>query len=148
LSAEDWTEANVGLLKVLWLQGLSATECARRLPFVVSRSAVIGKVSRLGLPGRRNTRPMRGSKGLVKDAPAKPRIPKQPTIKPVFVRERGALRGPANVPFINRRPNQCPMFCAGEDGAHGLVCGEPVEVGSWCRACGPMIFQPVRKRAA
>lgn len=51
-----WTEAAVARVAVLWAEGLSASEVARRLAqdglAVVTRNAVIGKVARLGLPPR------------------------------------------------------------------------------------------------
>jgi GcrA cell cycle regulator len=47
----EWTDARVDALKSMWLEGLSATQVARRLGGV-TRSAVIGKVHRIGLAGR------------------------------------------------------------------------------------------------
>ena len=49
-----WTNERVELLKQLWADGLSASQIATRLRDV-SRSAVIGKVHRLGLAGRPTT---------------------------------------------------------------------------------------------
>lgn len=46
-----WDEDRVQKLKKLWDEGYSASQCASRLGGV-SRNAVIGKVSRLGLPAR------------------------------------------------------------------------------------------------
>lgn len=50
-----WTDERVETLKKLWADGLSASECARHLGGGATRNAVIGKVSRLGLPGRKVT---------------------------------------------------------------------------------------------
>jgi GcrA cell cycle regulator len=50
-----WTEERVELLKQLWTEGLSASVISTRLGGWVSRSGVIGKVHRLGLPGRATT---------------------------------------------------------------------------------------------
>jgi GcrA cell cycle regulator len=50
-SAHGWTNERVALLKQLWADGLSASQIATKLKDV-SRSAVIGKVHRLGLAGR------------------------------------------------------------------------------------------------
>jgi GcrA cell cycle regulator len=47
-----WTEERVELLRKLWAEGLSASEIARELGDGISRNAVIGKVHRMGLPGR------------------------------------------------------------------------------------------------
>jgi GcrA cell cycle regulator len=49
-----WTNERVALLKQLWADGLSASQIATRLRDV-SRSAVIGKVHRLGLAARATT---------------------------------------------------------------------------------------------
>lgn len=47
----DWTAERVEKLKALWKEGLSGARIAAELG-CDSRSAVIGKVHRLGLPGR------------------------------------------------------------------------------------------------
>lgn len=46
-----WNDQTVPLLKRLWKEGLSASQIAYRIPGA-TRSAVIGKVHRLKLPGR------------------------------------------------------------------------------------------------
>ena len=43
----DWTDAAIARLKALWGEGLSASECGKRMG--VSRNSVIGKIHRLGL---------------------------------------------------------------------------------------------------
>lgn len=48
----SWTEARTELLKSLWADGLSASKCADGIGDV-TRNAVIGKVNRLGLTGRK-----------------------------------------------------------------------------------------------
>ena len=54
-----WTPENVELLKKLWAEGLSASQCAARLPAYISRNAVIGKVTRLGINRSRDTQRVR-----------------------------------------------------------------------------------------
>ena len=46
-----WTDERVEMLKKLWIEGLSASQIARKMGGV-TRNAVIGKVHRLGLSGR------------------------------------------------------------------------------------------------
>lgn len=48
----QWTDERIETLKRRWAEGWSATEIASRLPGI-SRSAVLGKVHRLGLEKRR-----------------------------------------------------------------------------------------------
>ena len=68
-----WTDARIERLKALWAEGRSASEIAGLLG-EVTRNAVIGKVHRLGLAGRkttsrqpvpRRTSPRRGKSGRV-----------------------------------------------------------------------------------
>ena len=49
-----WTDARTERLKALWAEGLPASEIAGLLG-EVTRNAVIGKVHRLGLAGRKTT---------------------------------------------------------------------------------------------
>jgi len=46
-----WTQDRAKLLRKLWADGLSASQCAARLGGI-TRNAVIGKVHRMGLPAR------------------------------------------------------------------------------------------------
>src|ERR1700723_1431742 len=57
LAAMEWNELRIEELAKMWRAGFSASQVARQLGGV-SRSAVIGKVHRLGIAGR--------------DAPARP----------------------------------------------------------------------------
>jgi GcrA cell cycle regulator len=52
-----WTDERIELLRVMWLDGKSAAEISRALGPGVSRNAVIGKTSRLGLMGHARTHP-------------------------------------------------------------------------------------------
>jgi GcrA cell cycle regulator len=65
----DWSDARVELLKKLWAEGLSSRDIACRMG-LDSRSAVIGKLHRLGLSDQ--------MRGKVKP-PAIPRIPRPKT---------------------------------------------------------------------
>jgi GcrA cell cycle regulator len=47
----SWSDERVDALRTLWADGLSASQIAARLGNV-TRNAVIGKVHRLGIPGR------------------------------------------------------------------------------------------------
>jgi GcrA cell cycle regulator len=50
----SWSEERIALLTELWAEGLSTSKIAVSLGDV-SRNSVIGKVHRLGLPGRKTT---------------------------------------------------------------------------------------------
>lgn len=69
-----WTVRRVDKLMALWNEGYSGTEIAKELGGV-SRSAVLGKAFRLGLPRRREDRQFRHTvyRGRNFRAPSKPR---------------------------------------------------------------------------
>lgn len=69
----DWNEERTTALKTLWLEGLSASQVARKLGGGVSRNAVIGKVHRMGLAGRDVPTSPRALGGLSPRRPSKPR---------------------------------------------------------------------------
>jgi GcrA cell cycle regulator len=47
----EWSETRIGMLRKLWVDGLSASQIAERLGGT-TRNAVIGKAHRLGLKSR------------------------------------------------------------------------------------------------
>lgn len=56
MTSSTWTESRVARLKTLWREGRTAEEVARALGDGVTRSAVLGKVMRLGLSEGRPAR--------------------------------------------------------------------------------------------
>ena len=120
-----WTSDRTELLKKLWADGLSATQIATKIG-EVTRSAVIGKVHRLGLPGRRS-----GTPRIRRSRPG-PCIPvhslasiDRRTPKPV-TRARPARRTP---PWQARRKPALPPL---EAAPEGLVTTETLTEAS-CR---------------
>lgn len=147
-----WAPEVVNLLTLLWLRGDSALQVANELNRVfafshpVTRNAVISKIMRLNLPARATpcrpvTRPVR-----VK-AERKPKPPPPIT-------ERSPKRPPApeqgRMTFAQHRDfRDCAMFCEGEDGAHGKVCGKPCAIGVvYCPSCLALVYQPAPKPKA
>lgn len=126
----SWTPEREGLLKILWAQGLSASEIAKRLGGV-TRNAVISKRDRMGLPGRDAS-----AQRLTKAQAAKSLGKSVPVLIIDRSRERGAQRGDTNVRFIDKADWQCQMFVGGESHETGLVCGVKREDGKpYCRFC-------------
>jgi GcrA cell cycle regulator len=79
----DWNDERIEALSKMWREGLSASQVARQLGGV-SRSAVIGKVHRLGIAGR--------------DAPA----------RPINLGGRPSTRVRASAGGVRRPSNQTP----------------------------------------
>ena len=76
-----WTDERVDALKTLWAQGLSASQIAGRLGGC-TRNAVIGKVHRLDLPGRRATSRIRSPRARARAAARRPSPPRRPLLRP------------------------------------------------------------------
>jgi GcrA cell cycle regulator len=134
----EWNEERIEALTKMWREGLSASQVARQLGGV-SRSAVIGKVHRLGIAGRdAPTRPLggrpstriRATPGGVRRNPS-PRAPREQSISiPRAAFEVGptasihtltahACRWPIGEPdkagfgFCGRLRTGHPSYCAG-----------------------------------
>jgi len=141
-----WTAERELKLRIYWMQGLSAAQIAKNLGGV-TRNAVIGKRVRMGLPDRETpTRTKRRPK-----AAETPRIIVKGPLKVHAPASKASLppRGPNSIRFIDRASNQCPMFCEGEEGPEGLVCGEEARLGeSWCSRCSKIVWLPVRPQRA
>ncbi|MGE0533164.1 MAG: GcrA family cell cycle regulator [Hyphomonadaceae bacterium] len=158
MSAADWTPERVALVTMWRAQGLTCGEIAKRLNAIektsFTRNAIIGKLLRLGVETKRDLRPERTRQSLraqVRKRHGVPVLKAEPLPKPKAPARDAA--DPRQVAFTESRPGQCRMFCAGEEGAAGIVCGKPTEIGaSWCAACARLVFQPAaaqaRRRAA
>ncbi|NWE53932.1 GcrA family cell cycle regulator [Brevundimonas sp. P7753] len=135
MTKSAWTDERVDRLKTLWLEGRTADEIARELQNGISRSAVLGKVHRLGLSAGR---PGRAPAGFGSQTPR--RRVERPVAKPVK-RATGRPSVPAD-----RRPDlpswgmtiltvtrgQC-RWPYGDPAHPGFsLCGRPVARGAFC----------------
>lgn len=144
-----WSPDQVGLLKVRWAQGKSATQIASELGGGVTRNAVISKIHRLELPkrleaaGGNDIDRARRVKGVTKaNAPA---------FAPTPIREKGAARGAWNVRFIDRNDSHCRMFVGGESHETGLICGRATfGEKPYCKDCCKIAYLPpeMKRRVA
>lgn len=93
-----WTEPRVETLKSMWADGHSATQIACRLDCGLSRNAVIGKVSRLGL-SKRKTVTFRTNGSTIKRA-STPRPVRKPEPKRIRLQNNTLLPIPVAVPEV------------------------------------------------
>lgn len=89
----DWNEERTAVLKKLWLEGMSASQVARQLGGV-SRSAVIGKVHRLGITVREA--PVRQRTGSVR-SPSRIQVRPRTTREIAVATPRAAAPRPARL---------------------------------------------------
>lgn len=134
MTKHNWTDERIEELKTLWADGLSCNQIARALGGV-TRNAVIGKVSRLGLPGRASqARPRPGPRVY------QPRAVPPPKVVPIaldpFVFENGDV-----VTIENVVDGMC-RYPIGDPLTSGFrLCGN-VCTGVYCDAHAICAHQP------
>jgi GcrA cell cycle regulator len=161
MSGFEWTDERVTRLRELWALGWSASQVCKELG-ATSRSAVCGKVNRLGMsnsPERSlitqtiSNAPRRVAR-RTRAAP-KPRTPRADVAASGIVRRAEARRRdpghaalppppPIDVtnarPWTTRRFGECAFPVAGE-GADTLSCCAPTE-GTYCPAHHAVMVRP------
>ena len=141
MTASAWTEDRIDRLRTLWLEGHSAARIARELGAGLTRSAVLGKVHRMGLSAGR-PRP-RGASAVVRSPPRDRRPPSPPVSE--------ALAGPAPVPDQGRTTLLSVRRCEcrwpyGDPRAGGFsLCGRPVARGAFCGPHAAVAYRPGRQ---
>ena len=141
MTASAWTEDRIDRLRTLWLEGHSAARIARELGAGLTRSAVLGKVHRMGLSAGR-PRP-RGASAVVRSPPRDRRPPSPPVSE--------ALAGPAPVPDQGRTTLLSVRRCEcrwpyGDPRAEGFsLCGRPVARGAFCGPHAAVAYRPGRQ---
>jgi GcrA cell cycle regulator len=138
MTASAWTDDRIGRLKTLWLEGQTAEQIARDLANGITRSAVLGKVHRMGLSAGRSGRPPK--RPIVSPSPkrvgsAKPQ-PAPPTHAPPVATEHGLTD------VLSVRRCQC-RWPFGEPGAADFsLCGRPVTRGAFCASHAAVAYRP------
>jgi len=131
----DWSDERTAVLKKLWLEGLSASQVARQLGGV-SRSAVIGKVHRLGITVRETpVRQRAASVRATSRVAARPRIVSDVAVAsaraPITVADE--LCATSNILGLETHSCRWPIgnpdqndfgFCGREKPARGSYCDQ------------------------
>lgn len=143
-----WAPEVVNLLTLLWLRGDTALQVATELNRVfafshpLTRNAVISKIARLDLPARVTpyrppSRPVR-AKAAPKPKPPPPPPPTACGPKRQPAPEQGRMTYAEHRDF-----RDCAMFCEGEEGVNGRVCGKPCAIGmTFCPSCVALAYKP------
>lgn len=150
----EWTDGEIELLERLWDEGYTGGQIAKHFPGK-SRSAIIGKVHRLGLASRKGpieylTPEQKLERRQAKDRARQVRWLKQrgPVLRPAKQKfEPPVWEGYLNLPLLDLDKDQC-RYSPSADKPF-LFCGQPVVDGeSWCAHCIAVVFaQPVSKAA-
>ncbi len=162
---EGWNDERIESLIKLWHEGLSASTIAARIGGI-TRNAVIGKVHRLGLVGRKpaySPRPTDGRQDRadrerlrktikrVRDANRlqklqegiKRRLPGPPIdAEPYTPAPAPQIARITNIINLDEGAHHCKWVCDG-----GGWCGDKALPGkSWCEAHARVVFQPSQPR--
>lgn len=142
MTATVWTEDRVTRLRRLWRDGWTAARIAAEFGPSISRSAVLGKVHRLGLSASRRqamgcpaaeATPAAGRPGETLAAgsggskpPSRPEAASSPRPAPAADLPSGGLG------LLDLRRGQC-RWPYGPDRGVTTFCGRPVSRGAYCR---------------
>jgi GcrA cell cycle regulator len=138
-----WTEERKELLKKLWLEGYSASQVAAQLGGV-TRSAVIGKLHRLGVT-RAGTVRRAANPNAVRTARivrSKP-IPK-PRLVYVAPKENEPLE-PLGETIDKAKYGQC-LWIEGDPKQDGRICGRETGGHAYCQHHRAAVYVPTKKR--
>ena len=129
MTVSAWTQDRIDRLKVLWAEGRTADQIARELQNGLSRSAVLGKVHRLGLSaGRAATPPKPGRTPSRRSDAGPPASVSQATSAPTGI----AAPERPGVDLLRVGRTQC-RWPVGDPLAPGFgLCGRPVARGAYC----------------
>ena len=139
MTASAWTEDRIDRLRTLWIAGRSAARIARELDHGITRSAVLGKIYRLGLSAGRPPPP----KAVV------PRVARRRDRRPLATAVLRAAstslpdHGLATILSVRRCECRWPY---GDPGAEGFsLCGRPIARGAFCGPHAAVAYRPVRQ---
>lgn len=148
-----WSDERVEMLKRLWDSGLSCSQIAGEMGNL-TRNAVIGKVSRLGLPSRKRKpktilsraekarrQAENRARSLAERLLYRTRDGRLPPLKIVETIPAAPFLG---IPLLDLEWRQCRLPRG--EGANITFCGQPTEIGqSFCPSCFGIVY---RKREA
>ena len=145
-------ESTIELLKETWVEGLSCAQIAKLIPGA-TRSAIIGKVHRLGLEGRsRPSRPMtqrvpreqRPTKPAPKRAPS-PKLDTAALPAPPSPPVRYVEEGPGLATVLTLDAHMCKWPIGDPRKATFTYCGRRRDEGPYCIEHARVAYQPIVK---
>ncbi|WP_421729123.1 GcrA family cell cycle regulator [Brevundimonas sp.] len=140
MTATAWTDDRIGRLKTLWLEGRTADFISRDLGCGISRSAVLGKVYRLGLSaGRTAKAPKVSAPQIMKPVPAgRPAATPSPELEAEL--ESEPQRGTRSILSVGWRDCRWPLGDPQQPGFS--LCGGPVVRGAFCVDHARVAYRP------
>ena len=149
-----WNKDRISRLKALWLEGRTADFIARHLDAGISRSAVLGKLHRLGLargragsdqpaPAAQPARTARAAATAPRPAPRPARRAAAATAAHAEPPPPAPACGTRTVRSVGRAECRWPF---GDPGSPAFrLCGRPVTRGAFCAAHASCAYRPAPK---
>jgi GcrA cell cycle regulator len=132
----NWTDEKIAMLKRLHKDGESCSQIAVMLRDGCTRSAVIGKLNRLGLSGRTPSKP---SSHYTRRGRLKTSLLKAPKLAPVLLAT--VARPSLAIAFDDLQPHHC-RWPTSRDRPH-TFCGHPKQLGKpYCPAHCQRAYAP------
>lgn len=137
----DWTDERCDELRRLQGMNFSASQIGQRLGGI-TKNAVIGKLGRLGIQGKRGPKPAPKPATVAKQRKARFQTPPtapQPPVEPVILPEPTGLQ----ITFMQLEPHHC-RYPSGE-GRDILFCGTTALEGlPYCSFHSRVCYQPAK----
>jgi len=138
MTASAWTEDRIGRLKTLWMKGKTAEFISRDLGSGISRSAVLGKIHRLGLSAGRSTTPAKASAPKTRSPVRAAEPAPNPVAAPLSSPE--PRTGTHTILSVGRTDCRWPLGDPRQPGFS--LCGCPVDRGSFCVEHAKVAYRP------
>lgn len=122
---KEWTDEDIALLRALWEKGYSGTQISMRFGGKFSRSAVLGKAMRLGLPHRNSDsrESWDGSEDNIKKATQRPSISSRRRSRIVVENIEPLTIDGRSIGVMDLEPHMC-RWPHGDPGTEGFCfCG-------------------------
>ncbi len=136
-----WTPDRVARLRTLWKEGRSAAEISRDLQNGISRSAVLGKVHRLGLSLDRENAPRPGPATPASHARVQGLEPRPSRLPPqALPASEPEVRGDASILSVRNGDCRWPIGDPRDQGFS--LCGCPATRGAFCDRHAARAYRP------
>lgn len=145
---KPWSEHEDAQAQTLWKQGFSASQVSRMLGTGRTRNAVIGRLNRLGAPGRKLNASDHTSRAHRIAARRRSALKRAPTVKIASIAEViGPISPPLNFSILALNPLTCRYPLGDPQEAGFAFCGHTCSEGApYCRDHARLCYQPTTKR--
>lgn len=141
MHAQPWSEDEDTTLKGYWLDGIPASEIARKMGRP-SRNSIIGRAHRIGLPGRSDASRASRKPTVKRELYTRPKRKPKPAIVNKATGEPPSLR----LTIDDLRSNTC-RYIAGQPDEHATYCGHRTRpASSYCPQHHSLCWTPVQAR--